>query len=117
MSSAWDEVTVIRKKVGSSTIKSESSLNAARRSGMAIATEKKIAGQTHVDDHQKKAKIDRETEDFHHEKLGLSVARAIQKARQEKGWTQKDLGVKINEKNTVINDYESGKVIPNQQVK
>jgi len=37
---------------------------------------------------------------------------ALQKARQEKGWAQKDLAAKLNVKPSVINDYESGKVVP-----
>ena len=34
----------------------------------------------------------------------------------EKQMTQKDLGQKINEKPSVIQDYESGKAIPNPQI-
>lgn len=37
------------------------------------------------------AALDRETEELHHEKVTLSVARAIQQARQAKGLTQKEL--------------------------
>ena len=39
-------------------------------------------------------------------------------ARQAKEptMTQKDLATKVNEKPSVINDYESGKAIPSQQV-
>ena len=44
-------------------------------------------------DHQKIAKLDRETEELSHEKLGLSVAKAIQQARQEKKLTQKELAI------------------------
>ena len=40
----------------------------------------------------------------------------IQKARQQKGWTQKELAQRINEKSTVVNEYESGKAIPNNQI-
>jgi putative transcription factor len=47
----------------------------------------------------------------------LSVAKAIQQARQAKQMTQKDLATKINEKQSIINEYESGKAInPNQQI-
>lgn len=40
------------------------------------------------------------------------------KARLEKEpvMTQKDLATKVNEKPSVINDYESGRAIPSQQV-
>jgi putative transcription factor len=48
--------------------------------------------------------------------VSLTVSKAIQQARLAKGLTQKDLGVKINEKQTMINDYESGKAIPNVQI-
>ncbi len=48
--------------------------------------------------------------------VSMSVGKAIQKARAAKGMNQKDLATKINEKSTVITDYESGRAIPNQQV-
>ena len=32
------------------------------------------------------------------------------------GWTQKDLATRIQEKPQVINEYENGKAIPNNQV-
>ena len=37
------------------------------------------------------AKLDRETEELHHETVGLDVGRYIQQGRQAKNWTQKDL--------------------------
>lgn len=37
------------------------------------------------------AKLDRETEELHHERVTLSVGKAIQQGRQNKGLTQKDL--------------------------
>lgn len=37
-------------------------------------------------------------------------------ARMELKLTQKDVAVKINEKANVIQDYESGKAVPNAQV-
>ena len=37
------------------------------------------------------AKLDRETEELHHEHVTLDTAKLIQQARQAKGWTQKDL--------------------------
>lgn len=43
-------------------------------------------------------------------------SQAIQTARMEKNMTQKDLAQKTNEKPSVIQDYESGKAIPNPQI-
>jgi putative transcription factor len=41
---------------------------------------------------------------------------AIQDARLALKFSQKDLAEKINEKTSVIQDYESGKAIPNPQI-
>lgn len=49
-------------------------------------------------------------------KVPPTVGKAIGQTRQAKGMTQKDLAVKINEKPSVIQDYESGKAIPNPQI-
>lgn len=43
-------------------------------------------------------------------------SQAIQQARTEKGLSQKDCAQKINEKPSVLQDYESGKAIPNTQI-
>lgn len=37
------------------------------------------------------AKLDRETEELHHERVPLEVGKVIQQGRQERGLTQKDL--------------------------
>lgn len=37
------------------------------------------------------AKLDRETEELHHERVTLEVGKVIQQGRQDKGLTQKDL--------------------------
>lgn len=42
------------------------------------------------------AKLDRETEELHHEKVTLEVGKVIQQGRQEKGMTQKDLATVRN---------------------
>jgi putative transcription factor len=46
----------------------------------------------------------------------LHSIQAIQTARMEKQLTQKDLAQKTNEKPSVIQDYESGKAVPNPQI-
>jgi putative transcription factor len=37
------------------------------------------------------AKLDRETEELHHDRVTLEVGKVIQRGRQSKGLTQKDL--------------------------
>ena len=48
--------------------------------------------------------------------MSLDVARAIQQARNELKMTQKEFAQKMNEKPQTINDYESGRAIPSQQL-
>ncbi|VDK63260.1 unnamed protein product [Cylicostephanus goldi] len=36
-------------------------------------------------------RLDEETEELHHERVSLSLGKAMQQARQAKEWTQKDL--------------------------
>jgi len=114
--SSWDEQTIIGKRTTTTTrtFKTEAELNAARRSGVSITTEKKSGGG----DGQKLAKIEREAEEgiFQQEKVTLSLAKTIQQARQAKELTQKELATKINEAASIVNEYEAGKGVPNQQV-
>ena len=48
--------------------------------------------------------------------LGLSVGKQIEKARLKKGLKQKELAIKINVIESVIRDYETGKIIPSKKV-
>ena len=43
----------------------------------------------------------------------MSLGKLIQKGRNDKGMTQKELATKICEKPQVINEYEQGKGLPN----
>lgn len=40
----------------------------------------------------------------------------LQTARQAKGWTQKELAQRINEKQTLVSQYESGQAVPNPAI-
>uniref|UniRef100_A0A3Q3VPX3 HTH cro/C1-type domain-containing protein n=1 Tax=Mola mola TaxID=94237 RepID=A0A3Q3VPX3_MOLML len=117
--SDWDTVTVLRKKGPTAAqAKSKQAIVTAQRRGEEIETTKKwSAGQNkqHLVT-RNTAKLDRETEELHHDRVPLEVGKVIQKGRQDKGLTQKDLATKINEKPQVIGDYEAGRAIPNNQV-
>ncbi|GMG45916.1 unnamed protein product [Ambrosiozyma monospora] len=124
--SDWDNVTIIGKKArgtgGSGprekTVRSQSALNAARRAGNVVASEKKYASTNVKGDveGQRLTKVDRSDDIIVPKKLDVSVGKAISKARLEKKMTQKDLATKCNEKPNVINDYEANRAIPNQQI-
>jgi len=121
MNTDWDSKTVIGFKVKAPKVtKKESDLNVARRSGAVVGTDKKISAggnKAHVGtDHQRIAKLDRENEVAPPAKITPTVGKAIQTARMEKQLTQKDLAQKVNEKPSVIQDYESSKAIPNPQI-
>jgi len=57
-----------------------------------------------------------DSEDLKHDKVDLSLSKAIMQARTAKKMTQKDLATLINEKPQVIAEYESGKAVPNGQI-
>ncbi|KAI3610629.1 putative mbf1-multiprotein bridging factor mediates gcn4-dependent transcriptional activation [Moniliophthora roreri] len=129
MSDDWDNKTVIGfKKQTAKVTKKDSDINAvsinstARRSGAVVSTDKKTTSsgnkghQGMRTDHQRIAKLDRENEVAPPPKVAPSVGRAIQTARMDLKLAQKDLAQKVNEKPSVIQDYESGKAIPNPQI-
>lgn len=64
----------------------------------------------------KARKIEEETETFKPQRAGLDFGKALMKARTEKKKTQKDLATAINEKPSVVQEYESGKAVPNPQI-
>ncbi|KAJ1960118.1 multiprotein-bridging factor 1 [Dipsacomyces acuminosporus] len=119
--SDWDNVTVLKKHAPRPTVaRTQAAVNAARREGAVVDTERRstVANRGHhVDtDHRRIAALDRSDDVQAPSTVNLSVGKAIMQARQAKGWTQKDLAVRINEKNTVVNEYESSRAIPNQQI-
>ncbi|QWW22224.1 hypothetical protein CA7LBN_000970 [Candidozyma auris] len=123
--SDWDNVTIIGQKarVGGGgprekVARTQAEINAARRSGAAINTEKKY-GSTNTKSNpegQRLTKLDNTDDVVSVKKVDVSVGKTISQARQEKKLTQKDLATKVNEKPQVINDYEAGRAVPNQQV-
>merc|ERR1739842_150305 len=60
----------------------------------------------------KKVRVD-ETDDFRTDKIGKSFSVALQRARLKKGWKQQQLAQQLNVRQSVINQYESGKAKPN----
>ena len=125
MSDDWDSVTIIGSKarVGGGgprehVAKTQSQLNAARRLGLVVGTEKKYgsANTKSNPEGQRLTKLDATDDVVAVKKVDTNVGKAIQRARQEKKFTQKDLATKVNEKRNVIDDYEAGRAIPNQQV-
>lgn len=118
----WDTVIIRKKQPTSAQAKDEAAVNAARRSGVAIDTQKKHnagsnkPGGSVTSTGKSAAKLDAETEDFRHETVSSALKTQIVQARTAKKMTQAQLAQAINEKQQIIQDYESGKAIPNPQI-
>ena len=65
---------------------------------------------------QRMGKLENETEELSHNKVNTEVKKAIMQGRLAKKLTQAQLAQQINEKPQIIQEYESGKAIPNQQI-
>ncbi|KAF9642659.1 ylMBF1 [Thelephora ganbajun] len=116
-----DYITVIESKSRKPRVtRKESDVNEARRTGDVVGTYRKFSGGTNKahqsPDHQKIAKIDRENEIAPPPKVSASVGKVMQQARMEKGLSRKDCAQKINEKPSVLQNYETGKAVPNAQI-
>ncbi|CAM0880348.1 unnamed protein product [Alopecurus aequalis] len=61
-------------------------------------------------------RLDDDTENLAHERVPSDLKKSIMQARMDKKLTQAQLAQMINEKPQVIQEYESGKAIPNQQI-
>ncbi|KAK4241621.1 multi protein bridging factor 1-domain-containing protein [Achaetomium macrosporum] len=133
--SAWDVADVkIGKNVRrggaaprETVVRGQSALNAARRAGAAITTEKKFttgnpATKPGVEG-QRLTMVDRADDIVKPKTVGTEVGKAIQKARNEymqangtKGLTQKELATKCNTTPTVVASFERGDAAPDQKV-
>ncbi|KAG1467636.1 hypothetical protein G6F57_012933 [Rhizopus arrhizus] len=87
--SDWDSVTVLRKRNPdkAKVVRSDSEINAARRVGAAISTDRKstLTNSSHANtDHRRIAKLDRENDVAPPPKVDVSVGKAIQQGRQGK---------------------------------
>ncbi|XP_022970748.1 multiprotein-bridging factor 1b-like [Cucurbita maxima] len=101
-------------------IKDEKAVNAARRAGAEIETIKKSAAGSNKSaswgNSLNTRKLDEESENLTHDRVPTELKKAIMQARTEKKLTQTQLAQLINKKPQVIQEYESGKAIPNQQI-
>ncbi|KAJ3693874.1 hypothetical protein LUZ60_009354 [Juncus effusus] len=116
----WEPVVVRKKAPTSAAKKDEKAVNAARRSGADIETMKKFNAGTNKAASSSTSfntkRLDDDTENLAHERVPFELKKALMQARMDKKLTQSQLAQLINEKPQVIQEYESGKAIPNQQI-
>jgi putative transcription factor len=88
----------------------EQALARAVRSGNAETVKKVIPTSFNA------KKLEEDTEHFGTpQTVGKDFSKALQMARMAKKITQADLAKSLNEKPTIIQEYESGKAVPNPQ--
>ncbi|KAJ7559933.1 hypothetical protein O6H91_04G107400 [Diphasiastrum complanatum] len=116
----WEPVVIRKKAPNAAAKKDEKAVNEARRAGGPIETIKKYnAGSNKAASSATSLntkKLDDETEVLAHEKVPTELRKNIMQARLDKKLTQAQLAQQINEKPQIIQEYESGKAIPNQQI-
>ncbi|RWW62830.1 hypothetical protein BHE74_00030021 [Ensete ventricosum] len=128
----WEPIVIRKKAPTAAAKKDEKAVNAARRSGAEIETIKKSTAGTNKAASSSTSlntrKLDDETENLTrefqtiNERVSSELKKNIMQARLGKKLTQAQLGQTsimpqlINEKPQVIQEYESGKAIPNQQI-
>lgn len=78
---------------------------------------KKTEKRTHIDKKSKTVKKleDSENDDFSHKKVTLDLKLSIQRARNARKLTQKQLATQMNLPVSIIMNYENGKAIPNNR--
>lgn len=112
--SDWNTIIIRSKK-----LKHKEEVKKAQRNGTAqIDTKKKFEGGRNMSNQSSinTRKIEDETEDFNIKKVNRILSTTISKARTAKGMKQKELATKINVLPALIQKYENGQAIPDQQV-
>jgi putative transcription factor len=97
---------------------SEREANDAFRSG-AVAVGKRehaVGNHHHVGPGANAKKLDEDTESLKVNRVDFKVSALIQRVRQQKGLKQDELARLINERASIVTEYENGKAVPNEQV-
>jgi putative transcription factor len=113
----WESVVISKRRPGggAAPTTSKAAVAAARATGAAVETVKKATHGASVGGGSL-AKLDNETENFQHEHVSSELKKQIMAARLAKKLTQAQLAQQINERPQTVQEYESGKAIPNGQV-
>lgn len=115
----WDPVVLKKKSTKPKSGNADANLAQAKRSGQQIEQTKKYnaggnkqSGGPSVD----ARKLEDPDSEVKLTTVSTELKLQISKARQAKGWTQKELAQKINEKPTVVADYEAGRGVVDVKV-
>lgn len=98
---------------------SEHEANAALQRGAQVVIQKRehTTGNHHsVGPGANAKKLDDDNENLKVKHIAPQVSALIQRCRQQKNWKQEDLAREINERTSVVTEYENGKAIPSEPV-
>lgn len=115
----WAPVILHKRGIKASEARDPKAVNAAVRAGADVLTIKKFDAGTNKKEASTSInarKLDEGTEPNSISKVASEVRYAIQKARIDKEMTQAQLAQMINERPHVVQEYEAGKAVPNQQI-
>jgi putative transcription factor len=117
----WSTVSFSNRpqSAASSSHQKQQGLKDAQRTGGQIETSTKFGGGKNggltaaaAEAHR----LDNDTGEGSHAKVPTELKLALQKARNAKGISQKQLATQLNMQPQVVNEYESGKAIPNNAI-
>jgi putative transcription factor len=112
----WDTIVFRKHAPKGKEATGDQALKAFHNGANVVTSKKFDAGKNSKGTPSNAAKLDRDTETLKHATVSHDFKVSLQKARQAKNMTQKALASAINEKPSVINEYESGKAVPNGQL-
>lgn len=109
MDQLFDDMTIILKKK-----KTSLNMAAQKRKGNVESVKKPTFAKNK--NNLNNRVLDENTDAASHNNVSLSLSNIIKKARTTVGLSQKDLAKRINEKPSIIIEYENGKAIPNPSI-
>mmetsp|Transcript_39025 Transcript_39025/g.47241 ORF Transcript_39025/g.47241 Transcript_39025/m.47241 type:complete len:139 (-) Transcript_39025:342-758(-) len=114
----FNDVVIRKNRPSSAASRKPGAVNQALRSGGQVETVKKYGagGNSQRSAAKNTARIDDETEELTHERVSTDLKKLIIQGRTAKKMTQAALAQAINEKPQIVQEYEQGKAIPNNQV-
>ncbi|CAJ1348862.1 unnamed protein product [Effrenium voratum] len=113
----WEPVRWLKAAPHGQAAKGAAAVNQARRQGENVETSRKFSASSNRSRVvPNAAKLDEHAEIFRHQTVSHDFKLALQQARCAKKWTQSQLAAAVSEKPSVVNDYESGRAVPNGAV-
>lgn len=114
MDNQWDSVSWNKTGQKQKGVSKSQQMNRALRTG-AVQVEKKqtMGANRQGGTHLNTLHLDEDHENLKHASVTMELRKVIMQERGKAKMTQKDLATRINVKPQIIQEYESGKAIPN----